>query len=325
LRTPWSLILVATAACSDGGAQPPDAAPPDAPSGHPSELSKTGLYSDFASRTIAPDLIPFTPRFRLWSDGAEKRRFLSLPAGATVDTSVPDHWRFPVGTKVWKEFVRDGILVETRLIERTGPGDQDYWFGSYVWKDDGSDAIFAEDGAQDIRGTDHDAPAAGKCGACHVGEPGRILGFSAVQLDAATLARVAPRLSAPFQEFTAPGSATTATALGYLHANCGHCHSETGAARPDTDMMLRLMLADRTPADTAACRTTWGVALFRFRSDAVSLRVAPGDPAASGIVYRMSARGSMTQMPPLATEHTDPDGIAAVRAWIAAPGACATN
>jgi mono/diheme cytochrome c family protein len=45
-------------------------------------------------------------------------------------------------------------------------------------------------------------------------------------------------------------------------------------------------------------------------------RIAPGDPDASGLLARMKARGSDQQMPPLATEHVDPAGIAAVRAWI---------
>jgi hypothetical protein len=30
----------------------------------------------------------------------------------------------------------------------------------------------------------------------------------------------------------------------------------------------------------------------------------------------MSVRGDKVGMPPLATEHTDPDGMAIVRAWI---------
>jgi mono/diheme cytochrome c family protein len=47
------------------------------------------------------------------------------------------------------------------------------------------------------------------------------------------------------------------------------------------------------------------------------VRVAPGLPDASAIVARMSTRGTDDQMPPLATEFVDPDGVAAVRAWVA--------
>ncbi len=54
-----------------------------------------------------------------------------------------------------------------------------------------------------------------------------------------------------------------------------------------------------------------------WRGGAITQRVAPGDPDASAVVARMSARGSKDQMPPLATEATDSTGIGKVRRWIA--------
>src|SRR5688572_32754644 len=32
----------------------------------------------------------------------------------------------------------------------------------------------------------------------------------------------------PIGDFPAPGDETTSAALGYIHANCGHCHNEHG-------------------------------------------------------------------------------------------------
>jgi hypothetical protein len=276
----------------------PDAGPPDA---FPTRLSQTRLYRDFAAREIAADMAPFEPRYALWSDGADKRRWIHVPPGAAVDKSDPDHWRFPVGTMVWKEFSRGGVLLETRLIQRLGEGPEDYFMGSFVWLDDGSDAVFAPDGAEDIRGTDHDAPSATRCWSCHVGEPGRVLGFSALQL-----------------EGVAPGDAVTAAALGYLHANCGHCHSDTGIARPDTNQILRLFVGETVASSSRMVQSIVGVPMDRFRDPAATLRIAPGDPAASGIYVRMLARGSTRQMPPIATEHVDEAGAEAVRAWILA-------
>ena len=40
----------------------------------PALLSATGLYQSIAAKTLAPGVLPFTPQFPLWSDGAEKRR-----------------------------------------------------------------------------------------------------------------------------------------------------------------------------------------------------------------------------------------------------------
>ena len=48
----------------------------------------------------------------------------------------------------------------------------------------------------------------------------------------------------------------------------------------------------------------------------VTGRVVPGDPEHSALLYRMRQRGNIGQMPPIATERVDPDGIEAVRQWI---------
>lgn len=55
-----------------------------------------------------------------------------------------------------------------------------------------------------------------------------------------------------------------------------------------------------------------------WRGGAITVRVAPGAPDASAIVARMSTRDNDDRMPPLATDLTDPEGIAAVRAWVQA-------
>ena len=89
----------------------------------PKRLTETGLFADAARESLAPGVMAYAPRFQLWSDGAEKRRWLWLPPGTRIDTSDMDSWVFPVGTKFWKEFTRDGVRVETRLLEKLGPGD----------------------------------------------------------------------------------------------------------------------------------------------------------------------------------------------------------
>lgn len=298
---------------ADAGYEPPVVTPPDADAGTDYWLSQTGLYRDLERKIVAPDLIAFEPTYKLWSDGADKRRWLRLPEGERIDTSEMDHWQFPVGTMLWKEFSRDGKRLETRLIMRTGAGPRDYFMGAFAWNEDESDARLVPEGRQDVRGTDHDIPATKNCLSCHDGEPGRVLGFSAVQQPevAAELLSAAP--SAPY---LAPGDELTARALGYLHANCGTCHNENGPAWPDTDMDLRLRVGDDSPEATATYRSTVGVALQYFDGSDLSLRVAPNDPAQSGVYYRMSMRGPKTQMPPLATEHVDDAGLATVRAWI---------
>lgn len=309
--------LVALAACDSEIDVAPCAAPelsalPDPD--RPSELwlSELGLYRDIERKIIAPDLLAFEPIYPLWSDGADKRRWLRLPPGARIDTSDMDSWRFPAGTMLFKEFSREGRRIETRVIARTGCSERETWMGAFVWNEDESDARFASDGERDARGTTHDVPAAASCATCHDGEPGRVLGFSAVQQPQAP----AELLSHPVQPSAAPpGNPVTAAALGYLHANCAHCHNPNGSARPDTDMDLRLSVAEGG-GDRQAVRTTVGQPLHYDRSSTLTLRVAPGDPDRSALLHRMLVRGTRSQMPPIATEAIDPAGVAIIQAWI---------
>ncbi len=307
------------------------------PSGPPSyeRLSQTGLYADLAARGVSNGVVAFTPTFALWSDGAEKARWVSVPSGASIDTSDMDHWVFPIGTRVWKEFSLGGIALETRLIERYGPEPEDYWMGAFVWEADGSDAVLTEEGLNDVLGTGHDVPAQERCPACHNGELGRVLGISALQLAASTgkpdehltLNALASdqRLSAPplaGDAYVPPGDAVASEALGYLHANCGHCHNPRGTAWPDTQMLLRLGLEESLPGlaaeDSELFQSVVGQRLqyFRDQGQQITERVVAGRPEESGLVARMAVRGPMEQMPPLATEQVDPSGVDVVRAWI---------
>src|SRR5688572_2248112 len=69
----------------------------------PSLLSETGLYlSDMT--TLGPGVRPFEPGHELWSDAAEKKRWIALPEGEAIDTSDMDYWDYPIGTRLWKEF-----------------------------------------------------------------------------------------------------------------------------------------------------------------------------------------------------------------------------
>ena len=125
----------------------------------------------------------FSPQYPLWSDGAAKSRWLHIPKGRFIDGSDPDEWKFPVGTKLWKEFAF-GARAETRFIERTRSGWQ---FATYIWNDDESDAVLAPEGGikqsvpiQD--GIRHAIPSRVDCRVCHEAGPVRVLGVTALQL-----------------------------------------------------------------------------------------------------------------------------------------------
>ncbi len=317
--------------CCGSDSTASEAATPPAPYPRPAytSLAETGLYSDLPGGELSPRVRAFEPSFVLWSDGASKQRWIELPAGTQIDTSDMDRWVFPVGTRVWKTFSRDGVALETRLVERYGLGSSDYWMGAFVWNQEQSDASFVEAGAEDVLGTTHDAPAQDRCTACHNGEPGRVLGFSALQLGGGsagegwslTALAEEQRLTAPPEpevRYAPPGDESTAAALGYLHANCGHCHNPRGTSWPDTQMLLRLDLPSSSPEETRLYQSIVGQELQYYRAEPGTLRVTPGAPDASALVARMNVRGPKEQMPPLATETVDLEGLELVRRWIAA-------
>src|SRR5450432_1007639 len=142
MRLAW-FVVVLVAACGDqrfvvDGAVADGASIDAGDPNNPLTLFDTGLCVDRACIQISPDVQTYTPQFALWADTASKRRWYKLPPGTQIDTTDMDHWVFPVGTKFWKEFTRDDgmghdIRVETRLVMRIGPGDQqaDWFYVSY--------------------------------------------------------------------------------------------------------------------------------------------------------------------------------------------------
>jgi hypothetical protein len=303
------LVLFMLAACSDPATMPPDAEV--LPTAMPERLSQTGLYKDIRNKVLGARITEFTPANVLWSDGADKLRWFQLPEGTTIDSSDMDRWRLPIGTKLFKEFALDGKRLETRLIWRvadTGNREKDTLVGSFVWNDTETEAVLAREGASNIRGTQHDAPDVDTCWRCHIGEPGSALGLSALQIgDVSAL----PLSVQPGTTFVAPDPA-----LGYLHANCGHCHNPSGGAWSDSTMVLRLSAGESNAAATQIVQTTVGVALTQWVDKGYTYRIVAGDPDQSAAFFRATQRTMNVQMPPLATEKPDDAGLALLRAWI---------
>jgi hypothetical protein len=106
----------------------------------PRRLSETGLYLPGSSSEIAPENLPYAPQYPLWSDGASKRRWISLAEGTRIDASRPGEWEFPIGTRFWKEF-SFGERTETRYLERVRGGS--FRYATYVWDSTLADAVLA--------------------------------------------------------------------------------------------------------------------------------------------------------------------------------------
>jgi hypothetical protein len=233
----------------DAGEEVPEPPCEELDSGLPTDVFCTGLYLKRDPTQHAPSAAPYTPGVTLWSDGAEKHRYLYLPPGSQIDTSNVDAWRFPVGTKAWKEFRVDGALVETRLLWKRGEGTWES--GTYVWDEMGKAATLKTDTKGTILASGYEIPAPRDCDKCHHGGSDKLLGVEAVALalptaqgmNLASLAAAGFLSHAPDPlHVTLPEDTTgkAAAALGYLHANCGMpCHSDRGLG-DETELVLRL-------------------------------------------------------------------------------------
>jgi uncharacterized repeat protein (TIGR03806 family) len=298
----------------------------------PDRLSKTGCVDATDARLPAAGLVPYKVNAPLWSDGADKERYMALPDGATITVGDGGHFDFPIGSVLMKTFKVGGKLVETRLFMRHDDGG---WAGySYAWLDDQSDAVLLSSSKQKlVHGQNWYYPERGECMLCHNQAAGSTLGPERAQLDGdfvySDTRRVANQLTTldhigMFSAPLSPGGVVAypdphgtapvdQRARAYLHANCAICHRPDGPGIVDMDLRFSTALADTHTCDVAPSEGNLGVA--------GAVRLAPGAPERSLVSIRPHAP-AIGRMPPLATSVVDDDGLAVVDAWIASLAHC---
>jgi hypothetical protein len=308
-------------------------------SGEATELRCAGLYSDWASKTIAPGIVQYAPGLQLWSDGAIKTRWAQLPAGQKIDTSNMDEWTFPVGTKFWKEFrmpSSDGgtVRIETRLIWKQSASGT--WYRTtYRWSNDGeTSATELTAGELDANGAGYEVPSQYECADCHQGRLDNVLGFEAVGLSApgttgitlADLVEAGVLTAPPAGPLTVPGNAVESAALGWLHVNCGQaCHNGGNGLGGPSGLLMRLDVATLASVQATDTYTTgWNqqAATYTIPTANTTYRLHACDVAESAVYYRASVRDGVNgitfgnQMPTIDTHKVDDAGLAILSAWI---------
>jgi hypothetical protein len=338
---PLWFALVLTA-CGGGDAKP------DAPSGEeavdpcaggdplkPKTLACTGLCANAECTEISPDAVEYAPHFELWSDGATKKRWISLPPGTQIDTSDMDYWNFPVGTKLWKEFTRDGTRVETRYITKLLPTDTDlgsWHMVSYQWTSPTETMLVDVGGVVDANGTPHNIPSREDCRTCHDSLQSRALGFGAIQLDfnsdkldledLITQGKLTapPTTGTAGARFALPGSPTVQSALGYMHANCGHCHNPTSVNFADTPTNMRLLVGTLGSETTTPPYTTLvdktGKTYTHDDGMVYSLLIDSGNADNSILIRRMQSTNDQKHMPNKGSEVIDDPALTMLTTWI---------
>jgi hypothetical protein len=355
----------------DSGVDAPaavDSAPPkdvgsDAPSrdckadldtdGLQKNLDCAHFYEDFAAKKVSVDNRPFAPGLVFWSDGAEKERFVFLPPNTTIDITTFDEWKLPTGTRFWKEFKINGKRIETRLFEKTAAG---WKHATYRWNDAETAAVRKNNGERIElpNRTPYEIPKPEDCDYCHSGRVEPVLGFDALSLGVSTATgvtlsvlaaenRLAPA-PAPVTTFTIPDDQTgkASDAIGWLHANCGHCHNDNTASAgfgAKLKMLVRpshLLATDGGAPDggvTARDLPVYvtGVCKPSERDNGLGgkyLYIAGGSPSTSIADILLSSRADagsesiVSQMPPIVTHMVDVVGKKKVDDWISALPVC---
>ena len=294
----------------------------------------------------------------LFTDYANKYRFVFVPEGTQAAYRSTEVFDFPVGTIIAKTFtiqadLRDDSsaedIIETRLLIRRKEG----WVAlPYIWDQGKTDALLTVTGGTqnvswvDINGTprstDYVIPNTNNCANCHgekelipIGPTARSLNKdypyssgTANQLAHWTTQGIllgAPTDTSSIDTIPLWGDTTADLddrARGYLDINCAHCHQpEIGAA--DTS---GLYLEYDRPFGTEVGECKPPVAAGAGAGD-LDYDIVPGHADESIMDFRMDSNEPGVRMPEIGRSIIHTEGVQLIRDWINAmsPVDCAAT
>jgi len=307
----------------------------------PPTLQATGAFSDLATLTPHPGIVPYSLNVPFWSDNAHKTRWFSIPdTNLTMVFRASSNWTFPSGTVWVKHFdleLTNGVpestkRLETRFIVRNAGG---VYGVTYRW-DSATNATLVPEGGLDetllisdggtVRTQVWRYPGRAECLTCHTAVGGHALGFNTAQLNrtvdygAGAERQIAALSQAGY--FSTPvtnqhtlrslaaasdsSQSLESRVRSYLAANCVQCHQPGGPATAFWDARIA------TP--TAQAGIVNG-ALVNNGGNPDHRVIVPGSLSDSTLLERISIRGP-GQMPPLASSELDTAAIQLVSAWI---------
>lgn len=309
-------------------------------------LSEYGFFKDpLAELEPVSGVLRYELNTSLFSNYAEKLRFIRLPEGAKIQYDDSTALRFPIGTVLIKNFFyptdfrkteKGRTIIETRLLVHEPDGWTAY---PYIWNDEQTDAFY--DPAGDTRAiryvdakgkritTPYVVPNKNQCKGCH-GQGDRILpiGPTARQLNRLTHDGTANQLSFWSQLGVLEGlpdlkvvpksavwddeqsGSLNDRARAYLDINCGHCHSARGPANTSG---LFLDIYETSPSHLGIRKAP--VAAGRGAGD-LQFDIEPGKPHRSILIYRMKTTDPAIAMPEIGREQVHQEGVALIEEWI---------
>ncbi len=310
-------------------------------------LDAYGLFQDAGGRTPSPRVLPYDLNTPLFSDYAEKSRYVFVPAGRKVRYKSEGAFDFPVGATLVKTFAypadlrrpNEGVrFLETRLLIRKPQG----WVAlAYVWNPEQTKAVLKRAGTRldvsvvDVHGArreiDYAVPNQNQCKECHqvaetlgpigprAGNLNREFAYAGGRQNQLTHwtqqglleGSPAPALSPRTAVWNDPAQPLAARARAYLDANCAHCHSPAGIA---SNSGLFLQIEETRPAALGIGKRP--VAAGRGSGN-LEVAIDPGHPERSILVHRMASSEPGVMMPELGRSLVHEEGLALVREYVA--------
>lgn len=300
--------------------------------GLPRLLSDYHFFKDSAGWQPNERVVSYQLNTPLFSDYAEKYRFLYVPPGEQAKTNGDGLLDLPVGSALIKSFgyELDGKprLLETRVLLHRADG----WLAlPYVWNAEQTEArlkvagqripVTFTDPAGRKHSIDYGVPNKNQCKECHalsgavtpIGPKARNLTRDG-QLE--NFAKLGLIDAVPAVDYRVPVWGETSAPLndrarGYLDVNCAHCHNVNGSA---SNSGLFLTYEETMPVRFGVNKRP--VAAGRG-SGVHDFDIAPGDPDGSIMIYRLDSLEPGISMPEVGRTVVHREGVELLREWIA--------
>jgi len=300
--------------------------------GLPKLLSEYHFFRDSAGWQPNDRVVPYQLNTPLFSDYAEKYRFIYVPPGEQAKANGDGLLDLPVGSALIKSFGYeiDGKprLLETRVLLHRADG----WLAlPYVWNEAQTEArlkvageripVTFTDPSGKLRSINYGVPNKNQCKECHalsgavtpIGPKARNLTDGGQLEEFARLGLIDP---VPAVDYRVPVWGETSAPLndrarGYLDVNCAHCHNINGSA---SNSGLFLTYEEKMPVRFGINKRP--VAAGRG-SGTHDFDIAPGDPDGSIMIYRLDSLEPGISMPEVGRTMVHEEGVALLRQWIA--------
>jgi uncharacterized repeat protein (TIGR03806 family) len=287
-------------------------------------------------------VLPYDLNSSLFTDYAQKKRFVWMPAGTKATYSEDGKvLNFPVGTALIKTFYYDAVeaggqtdVVETRLMIKKASG---WIFADYVWNADKTEAILStqtvdhrlvrwvQDGQ--VRQTYYKIPTTAQCALCHtVNDQPTAIGpkpqnlnknYAYAEGSQNQLAKwiafgyldTAPANIVSTVDWTDTTKPLELRVRSYLDINCAHCHTD-GTYCGYTPMNLAFSKTT-TPANFGICREP-----VDYVTGDQQYIVKGSDVEGSLMHFRMSTNIQSEMMPLIGRTVVDDAALQMMEQWI---------